>query len=519
MKKKKGFNMKHILLKTLFLCTAIMMLATTGIAATPAQNGTAASAVKSYSKTIQITAGKADTVDLASPVADILVADPAIADVGTLRSNRLYIVGKAVGETNILAYDEVGNQLANIAVHVRVDDKNLQDSLHEFFPDEQVKAKTIKNNIVLSGTVSNPSVANQVRDLAGRFIDKTQTVVDLMTVSGEQQVMLKVQVLEASRSLLREYGFETDYKPSGTKSLFNAVAGTGLTAVSPFATGTLMLSKNGKFGPLSTSLQALEKDGLVNTLAEPTLTAISGETAGFLAGGEFPIPSGKDSSGNIMIEFKQFGVSLNFTPTVLSKERLALHLSTEVSTLNKQDGLQLSGVDIPALAVRRAETTVELASGGSIMIAGLIQSDTIHQLNGFPGVKDLPIIGELFKSKSFQRNENELIILVTPYLVKPFAKQDAVAENDAGLEPDNEQQIGQEPTADDLLNKIAQDDKPVRSRRGRFVPPPLPSEFPVQGGSKPTVLSQQLINNFKKTYGSKAPPSPKAGSSFGYIVD
>jgi hypothetical protein len=264
-----------------------------------------------------------------------------------------------------------------------------------------------------------------VRELAQRFItERDQTIMDLMKVSGEQQVMLKVRIMEVARANLREYGIYPRYQPDngGNEGRFLSDIGAGLVAPTPFATGSLFFDDNGGFGPLGLTLQAMQQKGLINVLAEPNLTAITGETAGFLAGGEFPIPSGRDNQGNVIIEFKKFGVSLNFTPRVLSKDRISLLLDTEVSSLDKDRGLTLESVDIPGLSVRRAQTTVEIGSGGTIMIAGLIQSRTTQGLNGLPGASELPIIGELFKSKSFNRDESEVLIVVTPFLVKPYAK-------------------------------------------------------------------------------------------------
>lgn len=394
-----------------------------------------AESARHYSETVQVIQGKAETVELMGDVADILVANPSIADVGTLRTDRLYIVGRGVGETNILAYDEFGNQLGNINVHVRVDDQNIQDTLRSFFPDEDIKAKTVKNNIVLTGTISNPSISNQVRDLASRFLTSSnQTIVDLMTVRGEQQVMLKVRMLEADRSVLKELGIAHELNvDSATDSVLRGFGGSssilGQTALTPFASGVLQLGNDKAWGPLTSRLDGLETNGLVNILAEPNLTAISGETAGFLAGGEFPIPVARDNQGNITIEFKQFGVSLNFTPTVLNKKRIALNLSTEVSERDPNNSITLVDTQIDGLRVRRAETTVEVGSGNTIMIAGLIKSDTVDSLNGFPGISNIPVLGKLFQSQSFQRKESELLIMVTPYLVKPYSEAEAVMDN------------------------------------------------------------------------------------------
>lgn len=491
---------------------------------------TAEGAGVALKKSIQLTAGQASTVDLGHAVADLLVANPAIADVGTLRASRLYIVGKTVGDTNVLAFDDQGNQLADIGVHVRVDEDNLSETMKKFFPEENVKVRTVKNDIILTGKVSNPAVANQVRDLAGRFVSaQGQSIVDLMTVAGEQQVMLKVKVIEAKRSVLREYGIETDYKASNTAqsgARFNSTGGqTGLTSLVPFATGSIFFDDNGGFGPLKVGLAALEKNGLVNTLAEPNLTAISGETAGFLAGGEFPVPTGRDSNGNITIEFKQFGVSLNFTPTVLSKERIALQLSTEVSTKSADDGVTLVDTEIPGLSVRRAETTVEMGSGGTIMIAGLLKSDDIDSMQGTPGVQELPIIGELFKSKSFSRSESELIILVTPYLVEPYARAEAVRVSDQRVLPDVAMPAADVPAVDG--SAPLKDDEKAATPPKPFEPLPMkeqqgmydrrPSATVQKASYQP--LSKSFIDNLKGVYGNKAPSEVTSGRSFGYIVD
>lgn len=465
----------------------------------------AAESATGMHKTINLTAGKADTIDLGKEVADVLVANPTIADVGTLRANRLYIVGKTIGDTNVLAFDEAGNQLADISVHVRVDDEIIGSTIREFFPNEKVEVATVNSNIILKGHVSTPAVANQVRDMASRFITQTnQTIVDLMSVRGEQQVMLKVKIIEAKRGALREYGIETDYKPgnagSGTNGGLNTIAGTGLQSLSPFASGQIFFDDNGKFGPLKIGLQALEKDGLINTLAEPNITAISGETAGFLAGGEFPIPSGRDQDGNVTLEFKQFGVALNFTPTVLSEDRISLQMSTEVSDKSSDDGIVLAGTTIPGLVVRKAETTVQIGSGGTLMIAGLIKSDTINAMNGLPGVSDLPILGNLFKSKSFKRDESELIILVTPYIVEPYASSEAeVVQND----PAPVRQI------------LPLTNVPADTRKAAKM-----TALPPQGGDKgESATSRAFMNNLKKSFGSKAPVTLSAGPSYGYMVD
>lgn len=494
-----------------------------------------ARSASSYNKTVRIIAGKADTVELNSPVADVLVANPAVADVGTLRANRLYIVGKSVGDTNVLAYDDRGNQLANITIQVRADDKNLQDTLREFFPNEKVIAHTVKNNIVLSGTVSSPAVANQVRDLTTHFLtDKTQ-LVDLMKIQAEQQVMLKVRVMEANRTALRELGVTSFIGNPNVNSALNnstrfalsrgdappslpVTLGGLISGQQAFGTGELAIGSNAR--ALVMSLEGLEQQGLVNTLAEPNLTAINGETAGFLAGGEFPIPSSKDAQGNVVVTLTPFGVSLNFTPTVMDKDRIALHLSTEVSNRDTSDSVTLNGLQIPGLSVRRAETTVELGSGSTLMIAGLLQSNVLHTVEGMPGVQDLPIIGELFKSKSFQRGESELLIMVTPYLVNPYSEPEAVAEKSppASISPASPPIKDEKPvsppvksgSADHVPAPAAQ---PVRAAQLK----PQPQLERVDGS--PSAINQSLLDNLGKTYGVSAMDKVGTGGRFGYIVE
>lgn len=523
--------MKNRIGKTKVALFAALMIAGLSLAAQGASTGKPAdkSAGASAHRTVELTAGQASTVDLGRPVADILVANPAVADVGTMRSSRLYIVGKTVGDTNVLAFDAAGNQLADIGVRVSVDGATIRSTLKKFFPRENIDARTVKNDIVLTGTVSTPIVANQVRDLASRFLaaGAGQTLVDLMKVDGDQQVMLKVKIVEAKRDILREYGFTPSFRPGSAGSDSNLVGlpGSGLAAAAtPFATGQLFIRDN-RFGPLEIELRALEKDGLLNTLAEPNLTAISGETAGFLAGGEFPVPTGRDTNGNITLEFKKFGVALNFTPTVLSNDRISLQLTTEVSEKSTENSVTLVNTIIPGLNVRRAETTVQMGSGGTVMIAGLIKSSDAHNFTGLPGMKDVPILGELFKSKSFSRNETELVILVTPYLVTPFADPQAVDVSGGTVVPSALTTPAPLPLAPQKRSD-AGGTVPVRAAdAGAYPVPAVERQALTQGemhaslpgGGHP--LSQSFVDNLRRVYGRKAPPNAAPGAPFGYIVD
>ena len=259
--------------------------------------------------------------------------------------------------------------------------------------------------------------------------DEYEAIVNMMKVKGEQQVMLKVKVLEVSRNVLNELGLDVDatFNRGATNALFNT-ARVGLTAPTQVGTGQLLFDAGA--ATISTIFEALERDGYITTLAEPNLTAISGENARFLAGGEFPIPTEIDDEGNVSYEYKPFGVSLAFKPVVMSKNRINLNVSTEVSNISNDFSFQLENLNVPGFDVRRAETSVEMPSGGTLMLAGLIESNTINSLNRIPGVKDIPIIGDLTGSESFQRNETELVVMISSYLVKPYADQKEVVKKE-----------------------------------------------------------------------------------------
>lgn len=396
---------------------------------------------------LTVTQGMAEIVDVGGEVSDVMVADPSIVDVMALQANRLYVVGMAIGTTNIMAVDEGGNVVKRFSVQVKFDDQAVQDIVDELFPNEDVTIKALTSQVIVTGHVSSPAVADRVIQLVGHVVEEMQdmedpidsAIVNMLSVGGEQQVMLKVKIVEASRSVLKELGLETD--GSGVASSVGDLAqaavasGSGLTT-DPLGVGTLLYE--GTTSSIQLTVRALEQNGLVNTLAEPNLTAISGETAGFLAGGDFPVPTSRDQDGNVIVTYRPFGVSLNFVPTVMDRDLISLQLGTEVSSISSQNSLVTNNLSIPGFNVRRAETTVELASGGSIVIAGLLQSEVTKNLSELPGIKDVPIIGKLISSDSFQRNETELLVIVTAYLVKPYADKSAAKEV-PGKEPAEKQ--------------------------------------------------------------------------------
>lgn len=399
---------------------------------------------------VVVTLGKAEVLNLPSNVSDVLVADPSVIDVQAIQSNKLYVVGLAVGNTNVIILDAKGNVLKKMDFHVAQDIDAIQSFVDRLFPDEQVKVSSVHKQIVLTGQVSNPEASSKVTNVVGRYVadlqgsaGKTadQLVSNLLEVRGEQQVLLKVKILEAKRSVLKELGVNTrandpdelavttlfgnsqlsSRTSNGNSLSFGGGDGVSITGQAVgIATGYLDTNITG-IGLLGVSLNALEDQNLVNVLAEPNLTAVSGQQAGFLAGGEFPVPTGRDQNGNITIEFREFGVSLNFKPIVLSDKRINLQMNTEVSSLDSSNAVTLADIKVPGLDIRRAETTVELPSGGSLMIAGLLQSEAAKSMASLPGVSKTPILGDLLKSDSFRRDESELIVLVTGYLVEPFS--------------------------------------------------------------------------------------------------
>lgn len=388
---------------------------------------TVSAATQHQDPTLVLTIGKAEIVKVDGPVADVLVANPHIVDVQALQSNQLYMVGANIGDTNIIVLDAEGNVLKRMNIHVRIDEITLQNSINSLFPGENdVKARTVNNQVVLTGRVSTPESSNKIQDLAARIAGNANNIANLMHVQGDQQVMLKVKIMEVSRNSLREIGtdFAVNYLGGDTTGFLNPNKRGGL-GNTPRAIGGFIFN-NGDFSPLQAELSLLEQEGMLNTLAEPNLSAISGEEAGFLAGGEIPIPSSVDENGNVVVTFRPFGVSLNFRPIVMSDDRISLQIQTEVSSLDRANGISsVGGINIPAIDVRRASTTVEMGSGASLMIAGILQSQAVKTLQGLPGIKDTPVLGDLLKSRSFERSETELVVMVTPFMVKPFAEAQA----------------------------------------------------------------------------------------------
>lgn len=470
--------------------------------------------------TVNIMLGKAEMIDVGGEVADVLVANPSVADVMAVKSNRLYIVGSALGDTNIMALDRAGNIIRKINVHVQIDVEKISTMIKELYPMEDVRIRALTDQVILTGDVSTPAVSNAISNLVGNYAGEIQgmegraiddIIVNMLGVQGQQQVMLRVKIVEASRSALKDLGLEANSVGGGGVGDLAATLGTaaGLGLASPVQLGVAALNySSGDFGNLSFIGRALEQEGILNTLAEPNLTAISGEQAGFLAGGEFPIPTALDQNGNLIYEFKPFGVSLNFKPIVMSKNRISLQLNTEVSTTSFDQNLQLNGINVPTFNVRRADTTVELPSGGTLMIAGLIQSNSISGLSQLPGIGDIPVVGDLVKSDSFRRNESEVIVMITPYLVEPFAQNQATFETSKTNTVLEKQLKAQGAFIDesDLMDETHMIDEAD-----------IMGDMPLREENK---LQTVFSKNINRLYGNKAPSTMMNQTlGFGYMTE
>jgi len=430
--------------------------------------------------------GKSIVIDLPRDIKDVLVADPKIANAVIRSAQRAYIIGAAVGQTNIVFFDSAGQQIAAYDIAVKRDLNGIRAALKQTLPNADIQIEGLGDGVVLSGSAANPIEAQQAGELAARLVGGANLVVNSIAVRGRDQVMLKVTVAEVARSIIKQLGID-----------LNATLNYGTAAVTfdnsnPFtALGRSVAGNSGSsafgqttrpFDPTKTlvpsvqaTIRAMESAGVIRTLAEPNLTAISGESATFIAGGEFPIPAGYSCDPitracTTQISFKKFGISLNFTPVVMTEGRISLRVMTEVSELSNDNAITLSqagnSLTIPSIRTRRAETTLEIPSGGAMAMAGLIQEQTKLAINGLPGLSQLPVLGSLFRSRDYVNSQTELMVLVTPYVVRAVAQKDL-------SRPDDGFASSSDPQADLLgsINRIYGVPgrvEPVRNYRGTY---------------------------------------------------
>ncbi|MFQ5534733.1 MAG: type II and III secretion system protein family protein [Sphingomonadales bacterium] len=375
---------------------------------------------------IPVEVRKGSLIRLSAPATTVFITNPDIADVQIKSPTLIYVFGKAPGETSLFALSDNDKVLFNGIVSVRHNLSRLQGAIKQFLPGTDVAIDSVDNSLILTGRVDSAAEATDVGLLAANFLGKGVKIINRVQIASPSQINLRVRIAEVSREIVKQIGFRWDLAVSNGDYLVGLVTGGGATSAGENALFGSFRSSNFNF---DTVLDAMETEGLISVLAEPNLTALSGETANFLAGGEFPIPVPQDDE-TITIEFKKFGIGLSFTPTILSDSQINLKISPEVSQLTSAGSISIAGFSIPALTTRRAETTVELGSGQSFAIAGLLQNNVIRNLNKLPGLGDLPILGALFRSDSFQREETELVIIVTPYIVRPVSAPRMALPND-----------------------------------------------------------------------------------------
>ena len=432
-------------LGTAFVALAIGL----GTVAAPTSAAAQSSAARP-SETLNLSAGTGTLVRLSGPMSDVFIADDKVADVQVRSSTQLYIFGKGRGETTVYATGKNGRTV--YAANVRVGNNlgSVDEMLHLAMPEASIRATPMNNLVLLTGTVASPTDVEEASRLVQAYVGEGTQVISRLRSATPLQVNLKVRIAEVNRSLLKQIGVNLLSRDTSGGFQFGIGQGNPGTFGTPAAGDTPAVSKGFNIGQIGTtfgaagklfgldllgSLELAETDGLVTTLAEPNLTALSGETASFLAGGEFPIPVSQ-SLGSLSIEYKQYGVGLAFTPIVLADGRISMRVRPEVSELSTEGSIKLNNFDVPALVTRRAETTVELGSGQSFMLAGLIRSNATNNINKAPFLGDLPILGALFRSTSFRRQETELVIIVTPYLVRPVSGRLALPTDGFQAAPD-----------------------------------------------------------------------------------
>jgi pilus assembly protein CpaC len=396
--------------------------------------------------------GKSAILDLPRDVKDVLVADPKIANAVIRSPQRAYIIGAGIGQTNVVFFDADGQQIAAYDIAIKRDLNGVRAALKQLLPGAVIQAEGLGEGVMLTGSVGSPIEAQQAGDVVARLVGGPDKVVNSIVVRGRDQVMLKVSVAEVQRNIIKQLGIDLSANMNYGTAVVNFNNANPFTANGSALTGnSLVASAVNKAGlpTVTATLRAMESAGVVRTLAEPNLTAISGESATFIVGGEFPFPTGVTCQTNPggssvgqcapSIAFKKFGISLNFTPIVLTEGKISLRVMTEVSEPSNDNSVSISGISVPSIKTRRAETTLEIPSGGSLAMAGLIQEETKQAVNGMPGVDQIPVLGQLFRSQDYVNNQTELMVIVTPYVVRAVAQKE-LSRPDDGFAPSSDAQ-------------------------------------------------------------------------------
>ena len=479
------------LIRTALLMAAIaavgVVVMDRALAAEPEIPGVSLVGNVATTRSVKLEIGKSLVYDFQSPIKDVLVTDPKIANTVILSSHRAYIIGNVTGETSIAFFDAGGKQIAHfeitvtgkIKIPVTRDVSVIRQAILKLLCpkrdvqcDDVVEVASIGDGILLTGSVANQLEAQEAYDIASHFVApgdaaasgsgnsesngsaggssssasissgpglpsaqrlngaSASKIVNAIVVRSRDQVLLKVTVAEMDNTVIKQLGINL----SGSTGFGSAVV--NFNTINPFpVNGTPSSSVSGGFKGLTATLQAMEQVGVVRTLAEPTLTAISGEFAHFLVGGSFPYPIPAGVGSPPSIQFQNYGVGLNFTPVVLSEGRISLHVAMEVSALDPANSVTIEGTTVPGLTVRRADTTAEVPSGGSLAMAGMLQDQTKQTITGLPGLMEVPILGTLFKSRDYLNNRTQLVVLVTPYIAHTVAQKDLSRPDDGFADP------------------------------------------------------------------------------------
>ncbi len=484
----------------------------TALVAAPTALAAPAPITAESGKLIVLAIGRGQQLNLPSAIADITISDPSIADVEVKTARQLYITGKGPGETTFYATDAAGKTVFRAIIRVGQNLDSLDQMLGLAMPDAKIQVTTMNGSVLLTGIVAQPEDAEEAVQLVEAFAGPTINVISRLKNATPLQVNLRVRIAEVSRSLAKEISgnletFDTA-APGGrgyaaisgrdaVSSSANAAGGTNYTFTTP--AGVNSIGSIGRlFGiDVATAFDLAERNGLISTLAEPNLTTVSGETAEFRAGGQYPFPV-SSGLGATSVEFKNFGVSLQYTPTVLSNGRISLRVRPEVSEISSQGAVRVGGTEIPSITTRMADTTIELGSGQSFMIAGLIQNTSASSVSKVPGAGDIPVLGALFKSNGWRRNETELMIIVTPYLVKPVSDSEIKLPTDGYNSPNDLERV--------LLGKVA-------SRTGGNTRP-MPSVAPAATGPEFGSVEQSA-----PAISRKAPSATAQSSAPGFSFD
>jgi len=437
------------------LRTALVGLSVTAVlSGIPAQaealkSMSGASIVSAGETSLPLQVGKGTLVRLNRAASEVFIVNPEVADIQVKSPRVIYIYGKAQGETSFYAIDDKDKTIysANVSVTRNLD--ALLRAYEDMLPGTAISVSTYGNVIVLHGRVNSPDQAAKAEVLATDVLG-TDRILNELQITQPTQVNLRVRIAEVSRSVVKELGFNWEGGYFGSSFGIGMITGRNVADIveDPITQGPLKLFQFPEQGvksiygdfvsnalDLNYAIDALDQQGFLTVLAEPNLTALTGQAANFLAGGEFPIPV--PSRDGIAIEYREFGVKLDFTPTVLNSGRISMRVRPEVSDLSSAGAIRVEGISIPSISTRRAETTVELGSGQSFAIAGLLQNDVVQDANKIPGLGDIPILGALFRSESFRRDETELLIVVTPYVVRPVSDRQLVLPTDRYVAPND----------------------------------------------------------------------------------